>query len=199
MRISVVVCLLALVLCPMLAPTPASAIEYCSEVSCLDPCGRIPLSACMTSTSSIEWQTCSNGVRMMRCVWTCGHTAAWHPCYCEGGTGCFLAGTLIKMANGSTRPIESIQQGDRGNQVALAPWAMQRLLGVVGTEVEKVAAAGRDPIILCSSRIRLALRRMLERRLPNVVVLSFAEVTPQTQVEAAGNIEVNVGNEAIHR
>jgi flagellar biosynthesis protein FlhA len=94
---------------------------------------------------------------------------------------------------------QSIQQGDRGNQVALAPWAMQRLLGVVSTEVEKVAGAGRDPVILCSSRIRLALRRMLERRLPNVVVLSFAEVTPQTQVEAAGNIEVNVGNEAIHR
>ncbi len=94
---------------------------------------------------------------------------------------------------------QSIQQGDRGNQVALAPWAMQRLLGVVSTEVEKVASTGRDPVILCSSRIRLALRRMLERRLPNVVVLSFAEVTPQTQVEAVGNIEVNVGNEAIHR
>ena len=94
---------------------------------------------------------------------------------------------------------QSIQQGDHGNQVAMAPWAMQRLLGVVGTEVEKVAASGRDPIILCSSRIRLALRRMLERRLPNVTVLSFAEITPQTAVEAAGNIEVNVGNEALHR
>ena len=73
---------------------------------------------------------------------------------------------------------QSIQQGERGNQVAMAPWAMQRLLGVVATEVERVAGAGRDPVILCSSRIRLALRRMLERRLPNVVVLSFAEAQP---------------------
>jgi flagellar biosynthesis protein FlhA len=93
----------------------------------------------------------------------------------------------------------SIQQGDHGNQVAMAPWAMQRLLGVISTEVERVAGSGRDPLILCSSRIRLAVRRMLERRLPNVVVLSFAEVTPQTTVEAVGNIEVNVGNEALHR
>ncbi|MEO8538497.1 MAG: flagellar biosynthesis protein FlhA [bacterium] len=111
-------------------------------------------------------------------------------------------GTLHVITVGSRTEDEiaqSIQQGDHGNQVAMAPWAMQRLLGVVGTEVEKVAASGRDPIILCSSRIRLALRRMLERRLPNVVVLSFAEVTAQTQVEAVGNIEVNVGNEAIHR
>ena len=94
---------------------------------------------------------------------------------------------------------QAIQQGDHGSQVALAPWQVQRLIGVVSTEVERVAGAGRDPIVLCSSRIRLAFRRLLERRLPNVVVLSFAEVTPQTAVESAGNIEVNVGNEALHR
>ncbi|MGE5594402.1 MAG: flagellar biosynthesis protein FlhA [Hyphomicrobiales bacterium] len=94
----------------------------------------------------------------------------------------------------------AIQQTERGNTIAMPPWQLQRLLGVVGTEVERVAATGRDPIILCSSRIRLALRRLLERRLPNVTVLSFAEVTPQTAVEAAGNIEVGIGgNEAIHR
>ena len=64
---------------------------------------------------------------------------------------------------------------------------------------EKVASQGRDPIVLCSSRIRLALRRLLERRLPNITVLSFAEITPQVNVEAIGNIEVIVGNEAFHR
>lgn len=81
----------------------------------------------------------------------------------------------------------------------MPPWEVQRLLGVVSGEIERAAANGREPIILCSSRIRLALRRLLERRLPNVVVLSFAEITPQTSVEAIGNIEVNLGNEAIHR
>ena len=95
---------------------------------------------------------------------------------------------------------QSIQQTERGNTIAMPPWQMQRLLGVVASEVERVASSGRDPVVLCSSRIRLALRRLLERRLPNVAVLSFAEVTPQTTVEAVGNIEVNVGgNEAVHR
>jgi len=94
----------------------------------------------------------------------------------------------------------AIQQTERGSTIAMPPWQLQRLLAAVSAEVERVASAGRDPIILCSSRIRLALRRLLERRLPNVTVLSFAEITPQTAVEAAGNIEVNVdGNEAIHR
>jgi flagellar biosynthesis protein FlhA len=93
----------------------------------------------------------------------------------------------------------SIQQSERGSTIALPPWQLQRLLGVVSTEVERVAGSGRDPIILCSSRVRLALRRLLERKLPNVTVLSFAEVTSQTSVEAVGNIEVTSGNETIHR
>jgi flagellar biosynthesis protein FlhA len=93
----------------------------------------------------------------------------------------------------------SVQQTEHGTTVAMPPWQVQRLLGVVGAEVERVAAQGRDPIILCSSRIRLALRRLIERRLPNVTVLSFAEVIPQINVESVGNIEVTVGNEAIHR
>lgn len=112
------------------------------------------------------------------------------------------SGTLHVITVGARTEDEiasSIQQSDHGSQVAMAPWQVQRLIGVVSTEVERVAASGRDPIILCSSRIRLAFRRLLERRLPNVIVLSFAEVTPQTAVEAAGNIEVNVGNEALHR
>ncbi|WP_322795798.1 flagellar biosynthesis protein FlhA [Tepidiforma sp.] len=93
----------------------------------------------------------------------------------------------------------AIQQTDRGAQVAMPPWQVQRLVGVIAAEVERVAAAGRDPIILCSSRIRLALRRLLERRLPNIVVLSYAEITPQAHIEAIGNIEVTSGNEALHR
>ena len=93
----------------------------------------------------------------------------------------------------------AIQHSDRGNTIVLAPWQLQRLIGVINAEVERVVGAGRDPVILCSSRIRLALRRLLERRLPNVVLLSFVEVTAQTTVEAVGNIEVNVGNETVHR
>ena len=93
----------------------------------------------------------------------------------------------------------SIQHTEHGNSVALAPWQVQRLMGVLGSEVERMASNGRDPVILCSSRIRLALRRLIERKLPNVTVLAFSEVTPQTTVEAVGNIEVSVADEALHR
>jgi flagellar biosynthesis protein FlhA len=93
----------------------------------------------------------------------------------------------------------AIQHTEHGNTIAMAPWEVQRLLGVIGSEIERIAASGHDPVILCSSRIRLALRRLLERRLPNVAVLAFSEVIPQVTVEAVGNVEVNVGNEAVHR
>ena len=93
----------------------------------------------------------------------------------------------------------SIQHTEQGNSVALAPWQVQRLMGVLSSEIERMASNGRDPVILCSSRIRLALRRLIERKLPNVTVLAFSEVTTQTTVEAVGNIEVSVADEALHR
>ncbi len=112
------------------------------------------------------------------------------------------SGTLYVMTVAGRTEDEiasSIQQTERGSSIAMPPWQLQRLLGVVAAEVEKVAGQGRDPVVLCSSRIRLAFRRLLERRLPNITVLSFAEITAQVNVEAIGNIEVNVGNETIHR
>ncbi len=85
---------------------------------------------------------------------------------------------------------QSIQTTEHGSTVALSPQRSQQLLAAVSTEVEQAASIGRDPIVLCSSRVRLALRRLLERRLPNVTVLSYAEVAPQAAVEAIGSIEV---------
>ena len=45
---------------------------------------------------------------------------------------------------------------------------------------------GREPIALVSPRIRLPLRRLLERSVPQVTLLSFNEIIPGVEVEALG-------------
>lgn len=47
----------------------------------------------------------------MKCTWSCGSASPWVLCTCGGG-GCFLAGTPITMADGTTKPIESVRVGD---------------------------------------------------------------------------------------
>jgi flagellar biosynthesis protein FlhA len=56
--------------------------------------------------------------------------------------------------------------------------------------MERVASLGRQPILLVPGGIRLALRRTIERSLPNLVVLSYREIAPNVQVHASGSVSI---------
>ncbi|TAK25337.1 MAG: flagellar biosynthesis protein FlhA [Chloroflexota bacterium] len=85
----------------------------------------------------------------------------------------------------------ALQQTDQGTVIAIDPEGAQRLLGRIGREMERLAQQGLQPILICSSRLRLPLKRLTERSLPNLVVLSFAEITPQTNVVSAGLVTLD--------
>ncbi len=59
----------------------------------------------------------------------------------------------------------------------------------VAKAVEEMAMKGYQPILLVHPDVRLFVRRMLEASLPNVVVLSYNEITPQTEVQVMGMVE----------
>ncbi len=48
--------------------------------------------------------------------------------------------------------------------------------------------AGRRPVLVCSSRLRRHVRRLVEQRLPQLPVLAYNEIVPGIRVEAAGTV-----------
>jgi flagellar biosynthesis protein FlhA len=56
----------------------------------------------------------------------------------------------------------------------------------VSHEISKLTAAGHSPILLVSPQIRAAVKRMTENHMPNLVVLSFNEVTRDTKIVTVG-------------
>jgi flagellar biosynthesis protein FlhA len=83
---------------------------------------------------------------------------------------------------------QSLHQTDQGTVLALDPQLTQRVLEQFATQMENTAAEGHQPIALVSSRIRQPLRRLVQRRLPNLVVLSYSEITPEIRVHAQGTV-----------
>ncbi|MGH2356282.1 MAG: flagellar biosynthesis protein FlhA [Chloroflexota bacterium] len=83
---------------------------------------------------------------------------------------------------------ESMTQTEQGLLAALEPARAQHLLQRLATEMEKVAALGHPPVLLCSARVRLGVRRLTERALPNLAILSFSEVAPGIDVQAEGMV-----------
>ena len=44
-------------------------------------------------------------------------------------------------------------------------------------------AQGHQPVLLCGNNVRLPLRKLVERYIPNLHVLAYNEVSAQAEVE----------------
>lgn len=62
----------------------------------------------------------------------------------------------------------------------------QKLLSSLGRELEQVTRRGHWPILLCSPLVRYYVKRLFERTLPRLVVLSYDELDARAQVESVG-------------
>ena len=49
---------------------------------------------------------------------------------------------------------------------------------------------GKQPVLLCSTRVRLPLRRLTERALASIPVLAYGEIPPEVQAISEGTVEL---------
>jgi flagellar biosynthesis protein FlhA len=84
---------------------------------------------------------------------------------------------------------QSLGPADGGLGFALDPQQAQSILTGTGEQMEKLAQAGYQPVLLCPRELRLAFRRLVEQSLANLTVLAFSEVSPGTRVRAHGIVE----------
>ncbi|TBV79635.1 MAG: flagellar biosynthesis protein FlhA [Desulfobulbaceae bacterium] len=86
---------------------------------------------------------------------------------------------------------ESLQQTDHGVFLNLEPNLAQHLLEQTQQAADKMATEGYQPVVLSSPAVRRHLRRLLERFMPQVMVLSHNEIATQTRLKSLGTIEIN--------
>jgi flagellar biosynthesis protein FlhA len=81
---------------------------------------------------------------------------------------------------------ESLLQTAEGEVLSLDPARASSLLESLGEQVERLTAAGRRPVVLCSSRVRRHVRRLAEQAFPQLAVVAYNEVVPGIRIETAG-------------
>jgi flagellar biosynthesis protein FlhA len=86
---------------------------------------------------------------------------------------------------------QTIQQGiettDRGSFLALDPGKLQELLSLIASGVTSLLP-GAQPVLLTNPVVRPHLRRLLERALPHLVVLSHSEIPMDVRVINLGTV-----------
>lgn len=78
------------------------------------------------------------------------------------------------------------QHDENGLRIHLPPEAVQEVCGSIAAEVEKLVALRSPPIVLVGPDIRPALKQITEAHLPQLVVLSYNEITRDTKIESVG-------------
>ena len=104
-------------------------------------------------------------------------------------TGELLAITLAQDVE------QQIAQGVNpdGESLTLNPDFVKKLMDSLNYEFAKaVQQTGNRPVILCSSPIRLIFRRLIERTYPQIVIMSYNEVTNNTKAKSIGTIRVDL-------
>ena len=70
----------------------------------------------------------------------------------------------------------AVRDTTSGPVVALPPDEIEQILDQITEATQSTVAAGGQPIVMCSQQIRIAVRRMTQRRIPNLVVLAYTEL-----------------------
>jgi len=80
------------------------------------------------------------------------------------------------------------EHSERGLFVRLSPQSVESICRAVSGEMSKLATRGHTPIVLVSPQIRAAVKRITENHLPQLVVMSFNEVTRDTKIVTLGMV-----------
>ncbi len=86
--------------------------------------------------------------------------------------------------------VESIQQTEHGNYLSLDADTQQNIIQRIHREIENLTLQEETAVLLCSPAIRMYLKQLLDRFLPQVAVLSYNEIEPETDVQSVGVVNV---------
>ncbi len=75
---------------------------------------------------------------------------------------------------------------ERGMFIRMAPQAIEATCSSIRKAAEKLTLLNHTPIVLVSPQIRAALKQLTENHLPQLVVLSFNEITRDTNIVTHG-------------
>ena len=84
--------------------------------------------------------------------------------------------------------LDALQRSETGDYIPIDP----RRADVIATNalqaVQSLVIMGHEPIVLASAAVRRYIKRIIERKQPRVVVLSYNEVDPAVHLESEGQV-----------
>jgi flagellar biosynthesis protein FlhA len=85
---------------------------------------------------------------------------------------------------------QNIIQTDQGQQLSLDPKVTQIILASLNEKIEEATNQGEKMVVLCSPVIRSHFKRLTEKFIPNLVVVSHNELSPDANIRSLGTVRL---------
>ncbi|HUY86055.1 MAG TPA: FHIPEP family type III secretion protein, partial [Acidimicrobiales bacterium] len=86
--------------------------------------------------------------------------------------------------------VESLKVGENGLVLAIDPAQAEALVHEVGRLAAEAEQQGKSPVLVCGSRLRPAIRRLVKTAAPRLGVLSTSELAPQIRLDRLGIVNL---------
>lgn len=83
---------------------------------------------------------------------------------------------------------EAVSVSSFGSALVLDPMKQNSIVDRLQTSMDDALSKGYQAVVICSSGLRLPLRRLLERSMPKVSVLAYSEIAARADVEFVGQV-----------
>ncbi|TLM98667.1 FHIPEP family type III secretion protein, partial [bacterium] len=85
---------------------------------------------------------------------------------------------------------DAVQHTEHGSYVALEPEKAQVLFGRLGQVVESINEKGYQPVILCAPVVRIYFKKLTEKLIPKLTVLSYNELEGKFNIQSVGVVSI---------
>jgi len=86
--------------------------------------------------------------------------------------------------------MDSVQKTESGSFINMEPGIINKIIGNLLKQVQKLVQIGQQPIILSSPVVRLYFKRLIEQTAPDIIVLSYNEIDPDIEVQSVGMVSI---------
>ncbi|MGD8993196.1 MAG: flagellar biosynthesis protein FlhA [Desulfobacterales bacterium] len=91
----------------------------------------------------------------------------------------------------------ALQQTDHGIFLSLDPNIAQHMMNNLAGSLEKLSSLDYQPVVMCSAQIRCHVKRLIDRFMPRVAVLSYDEILSNVEIQSLDVLELNDADQTI--
>tara|TARA_B100000925_G_scaffold285772_1_gene262536 strand:- start:20813 stop:22885 length:2073 start_codon:yes stop_codon:yes gene_type:complete len=85
---------------------------------------------------------------------------------------------------------KNLVQTDEGYQLSLDPKITQNILGRINEKIEEATEQGEKMVVLCSPVVRSHFKRLTEKFIQNILVISHSELSPDANIKSLGTVRL---------